>query len=257
MKIQIASDLHLEFKENRAWVRENPLIPAADLLILAGDTVPYIYNNLASEFMEKFSRDFKQVFSIFGNHEFYRGEISHAYPSFDENTYDNYRMVNNVILDYEDVRFIFTTLWSYVPLEARENVQNTMNDYRVINKRTIFKELQIIQIEDMLNYFEQSLTFLKKELQNARDKKVIVVTHHVPVMQGLLPYSFMPDIKFAYGNDLEYLILENPQIKYWICGHSHKADLRKIGDTTLIRNPLGYVFQNQHKGFKRNLVIEI
>ena len=38
MKVQICSDLHLEFTANKSWLKENPILPSGDILIIAGDT---------------------------------------------------------------------------------------------------------------------------------------------------------------------------------------------------------------------------
>ena len=37
MKVQYASDLHLEFGANTAFLRKHPIIPVGDILVLTGD----------------------------------------------------------------------------------------------------------------------------------------------------------------------------------------------------------------------------
>jgi hypothetical protein len=58
--------------------------------------------------------------------------------------------------------------------------------------------------------------------------------------------------------DLDAFI-EASGVEYWIYGHTHYAggSGSKIGDTILLCNQLGYVFQNEHYGFDGKAVIEL
>lgn len=44
MLIQFCSDLHLEFYNNRQWLKANPLIPIGEILVIGGDTF-YLNDN--------------------------------------------------------------------------------------------------------------------------------------------------------------------------------------------------------------------
>ena len=72
MKIQYASDLHLEFGENSKWLKDNPLIPSANILVLAGD-IGYLgdANYRTHPFWDWASQNYKQVVVVSCNHELY------------------------------------------------------------------------------------------------------------------------------------------------------------------------------------------
>ena len=73
MKIQYASDLHLEFADNWRYLRDNPLKVTGEILILAGD-IGYLgdQNYQNHPFWDWASENYNQVLVVLGNHEFYK-----------------------------------------------------------------------------------------------------------------------------------------------------------------------------------------
>ena len=72
MKIQYASDLHLEFPDNTRFLRTNSIVPVGDILVLAGDIGLLDDDTFSSHpFWDWAADNFKQTLVIPGNHEFY------------------------------------------------------------------------------------------------------------------------------------------------------------------------------------------
>ncbi|MBS1526652.1 MAG: metallophosphoesterase, partial [Bacteroidetes bacterium] len=109
MQVQYASDLHLEFNENQNELWHEPLIPKADILILAGDIVTFKELNEQSWFFDQISKDFKTTYWIPGNHEYYHYDLYAKRGSFVENIRENIFLVNDYAVTIENARLIFST----------------------------------------------------------------------------------------------------------------------------------------------------
>ena len=122
MRIQYCSDLHLEFPENRRWLEDNPLIPSAELLVVAGDCF-YLGDDYQShDFIRRMADEFEAVYILPGNHEYYGGyDVATALQATFEPIKENVFLVNNTSIEVQGVRLIFSTMWSLINIEHPGN----------------------------------------------------------------------------------------------------------------------------------------
>lgn len=132
MKIQYCSDLHLEFAVNNQFLKKNSLVPSAEILLLAGDIVLFSLQDKYSYFFDFVSENFKSVYWIPGNHEYYHSDISNKKGSFCEEIRDNVFLLNNHVIILDKIKFIFSTLWSAISPVNLWTVQQNLSYFRLI-----------------------------------------------------------------------------------------------------------------------------
>ncbi len=251
MRIQYCSDLHLEFGQNSRYISKNPLKVSGDILLLAGDIIPLHDEFLNDSFFGFIAENYKQVFWVPGNHEFYYKDITEFSNSYNIRIRDNINIVNNVALIYENIRFVFSTLWTKISPENERNIELGVSDFTSIshkNKKLKTKEYNLLHIEGF-EFIQQSV----KELH----EKTVVVSHHLPSNLCNSSEHKNSSINEAFCVDLTGFI-ESSNVNFWIYGHSHfNQKPLQVGNTILLTNQLGYVQSNEHKSFKRNAYFSI
>ncbi|MDD3744681.1 MAG: metallophosphoesterase [Lentimicrobiaceae bacterium] len=252
MIIQYASDLHLEFSENKDFLSRNPIKPLGDVLILAGDIVPFAIMDKHSDFFKYVSDNFEKTYWIPGNHEYYYAELSERCGTFKEKIKDNVHLVNNTVIENDNVNLVFSTLWSEISIANRWHIERNISDFQVIKyKGSRFNAEQFNQLH------AESFTFLNQALHHNYTTKTIVVTHHAPTFLNY-PEKYKGDVlNEAFAVEL-YDLIEDSVADYWIYGHTHfnSSDF-KIDRTQLLTNQLGYVKYGEQKLFDTKKFINL
>jgi predicted phosphodiesterase len=239
MKIQIFSDLHLEFYDTMPELDYHDEIPdmEADVVIAAGDlgtgTMGAIW------LRDRFPKS--EVIYIMGNHEYYgsqlpgvRDDIKRCFQKT-----PRFHLLENESFHLNGWHFFASTLWTDFnlnenPEQAMRNAKSLMNDYRSIK----YDDGMLEPIDTMILHHD-SRRKLKTFLQKSDPKKSIIITHHSPLFESVEGSRIEALARSAYTSDMIQLI-EEYQPAYWIHGHIHKTMEYKIGETTIIQNGLGY-----------------
>lgn len=223
MKIQVASDLHLEFfKDDLEKEKLLSSFKDVDVLILAGDIINFYYQKplKALDDLMQLCDNCKNVIYITGNHEYYNLNSNYVHDLLSSFTVSNFHWLNNSYINIENQRFIGCTLWFEENILAAQNI----NDFFIIKDFDHF----------VFQSNKQSLLYLKDNV-NTND---IVITHHLPTTRSIHK-------KFANSNNYgfytkadEIIINNNP--KMWIHGHTHCSTDYIYESTRILCNPFGY-----------------
>lgn len=254
MRVQYASDLHLEFGENSRWLKEHPLIPSADILVLAGD-IGYLCddNYISHPFWNRVSEDFNQVIVVPGNHELYKFfDINELRNGWQLEIRHNVRVCyNSVIALNEETDLIASTLWAHIPPSEEYLTERCVSDFKRIRNGEFRLSAQRFNEEH-----EVCRNFIEKAVSESNAERIVVATHHVPSFALMAEEFKDSSINGAFTVELAGMIAES-RINCWIYGHSHRNIDKMIGSTRCVSNQLGYVSQNEHNTFRRDAVTEI
>jgi Icc-related predicted phosphoesterase len=251
MKIQIASDLHLEFLR-RQFPGETLISPAfdADILVLAGD----IANGTHA--IELFRYWPVPVLYLAGNHEFYGGNFLETRADLREAAVGtSVTFLDNDVIDFGGVRFLGATLWTDYRLELNrtqrqlmENAELRINDHYQIRVNDGKFTTQMALAEH-----ELSRAWLEQELDKTYDGKTVVISHHGPHPLSVHPRYVGEAVNAAFVSNLSELL---PKADLWIHGHVHDSFDYSVLGCRVVANPAGYARNRTSVADVKELVFE-
>ncbi len=237
MKIQYASDLHLEFRSNSEFILTNPLEITGDILLLAGD-ICYMNSEAHARhpFWDWAAENYQEVLLCPGNHEFYKGyDIATLPDGYCEFIRPNVRRLYNAVVTMGDTDIILSTLWAHI--DARDEIACAE---RVADFARIGYMGDCLMPADFNREHERCVRFLQQALASSKARHKVVATHHLPSHLLLAPQFSGSRLNGAYVSDMTDFVA-TCGADFWIYGHSHRNINRTIGATQCLSNQLGYV----------------
>jgi hypothetical protein len=266
LRIQYASDLHLEFAEN--FVGPTLLKPIAPILALAGD-IGRPDKRTYRDFLQYCSNNWESVFVVAGNHEFYNSRVlqpkrradtvAERLAAIDRITaeFSNVHFLNRRRVDVRGVAFLGCTLWTNTMRDA-ELARRTMTDYHAIT----MDGYSPVTPQETTAWHIQDQTWLTNSLAdcNSTCTPTVVITHHLPSPAFIAARFASSPVNFCFASDSEYLM--KPPVRAWIAGHTHAAIHRhwvvEGGEEVIhgVVNPRGYPGEDR-TGYSREIFVDI
>jgi Icc-related predicted phosphoesterase len=247
MHIQLLSDLHLEFHRDDGAAFVDTLEQTADILVLAGDIVPFTHMAACMPALTRLAARYSHVLTVVGNHELYGSDTTYSFeyaaparlaPFYSLPTV---HLLNRRTLTINGVRFVGCTGW-FPEKPSHVLTQHLMSDFSQIKHFTpwVYEQSQ------------RDRAFLEKSVQ-AGD---IVITHYLPHPACISP-------KFATSKLNDYFLVDYSDIiedrapALWLHGHTHDSVDVTAAQTRIVCNPFGYVGVELNPNFQEGLTLDL
>ncbi|ELV8729289.1 metallophosphoesterase [Vibrio fluvialis] len=212
MKILHLSDLHLEFGEIA------PPETDADVVVLSGDI------DIGSKGIEWASKFNRNVVVILGNHEAYiQKSLEELIVECREKAAKHplVHFLENESVVIGDVRFHGSTLWTDFELDknsvlSMHYARNAMSDFKKI---TYFG--QPFSPEISAEIHRKSRSWLFESVKNSRERKNVVVTHHLPTSEAIQDVFRNSVLNPAFASNCNEFSELSEKISLWLYGHNH------------------------------------
>lgn len=235
MKIQIASDLHVETRQ-RSDLQYLVSKTDADVIVLAGDIGTI---NNAPEFINQLAElHEKPILYVLGNHEFYRMRWEQVRKEMPAKLAESIHVLDDSVVIIDGTRFLGTTLWTDFNLFG--NAELAMRKAFVTIADFFYIQVgdSVLKPEQTVRWHMESVQWLKSELRKPFDGKTVVVSHHAPTTFSLAKRFASDPLSPVFVSDLRSLFEGN--IDLWIHGHTHDHFDYVCNGTRVVCNSAGY-----------------
>lgn len=246
MRIQLLSDLHLEFGDF------TPARPAADVLVVAGDL------HVGKRGLAWLARHYADIPIVYvlGNHEHYKENVDVLPAKLRAEAPPNLHLLERGQVVLHGTRFLGATLWTDFELhgDAAQGMacaHVSMNDHARIRRG---ERYQRFAPRDARITHIATRDWLRTRLAERFDGPTVVVSHHAPSRTSVEQLDREHDLLPCYASDLSSLCGEG--VRMWLHGHVHQPTDHRIAGTRVVCNPRGYAPDLLVPGFQPDLVLE-
>lgn len=248
MRLQIASDLHLE-RCGLEVNRYGPLCYApSDVLVLAGDI------DRVDKVRERFADWPCPVLYVRGNHDSfftsYEQGISRAVLQSRD---AQFRLLERQVATFDKVRVLGCCLWTDFALLGRVDDALVLAKYAGADYRCLRRaDGTLLNPEDIQLEHRLTVEWLERQLNAPHAGATIVVTHHAPHIRSLDLRYGRNRFDAAFASDLSAL---TKRVNLWIHGHVHNSCDYKLNRCRVVCNPAGRA-ERPNPHFEPRLVID-